>query len=101
RHTSAKRDWSSDVCSADLCNNGSKTRPANGFAGPACPFTSRKIAGNISWRSLMLTHKYIGRLLLGGVLMLAAGVVAAAPMVRFRSEERRVGKEVGAGELRG
>src|SRR5699024_12027498 len=34
RHTSSKRDWSSDVCSSDLCN---QTCASSNFFGNICP----------------------------------------------------------------
>src|SRR5699024_11231832 len=74
RHTSSKRDWSSDVCSSDLS-----------FPATSCtsriPILLMALACSLSARALKGTP--------------SRAQVMFSPMlvINFRSEERRVGKE--------
>src|SRR5699024_11707922 len=90
RHTRSKRDWSSDVCSSDLCTvsppkSAQNTAPSwrwNPLASAAFPYKqllSTVPAGTLS--ALLTLGRPVGT-------PAAPGAVAAA-----RSEERRVGKE--------
>src|SRR5699024_11480781 len=68
RHTSSKRDWSSDVCSSDLV-----------------------LAGGFQLRRRSEDHCGVGRSAEGGVL--GDQLAGAQQLQHLRSEERRVGKE--------
>src|SRR5690606_41007387 len=92
RHTRFSRDWSSDVCSSDL-------HPAGGPADQIA-----RLTGNGLGQALSATFVVDNRP--GGGGMLGAQAVAQAKpdgetlLVNasvHRSEERRVGKECGAG----
>src|SRR5207245_6571860 len=91
RHTRCYRDWSSDVCSSDL---GVMLDLVRGF------FVL--LTAYIAWRGrLQLWHLYGMTLITGtGSAMYWAAVNALVQEVippSQRSEERRVGKECGAG----
>src|SRR5699024_11629267 len=64
RHTRSKRDWSSDVCSSDLC-----LAPS-----PTSPTTAASSKLKTSWKGWCTCPKWTGP-------------------TKTRSEERRVGKE--------
>src|SRR5207253_4122129 len=83
RHTTWPRDWSSDVCSSDLCFAAALS--AQVFA--AFRAGDREGAGKLQERLAPLDREVVGKL---G----PAGVKAAMDAVGGgRSEERRVGKE--------
>src|SRR3712207_7711676 len=70
RHTRYWRDWSSDVCSSDLCSESASSRECTAAAG--LPSTRSSQVGGKSWSQ---PHQ------------------PTVPSSRLRSEERRVGKE--------
>src|SRR5207247_6076594 len=84
RHTRSTRDWSSDVCSSDLCRS---------LRLLDMPQTLRRIAGVLS--DLHAKHRFLTDSLGRGY---SAG---AADRLIERSEERRVGKECGSAWWRG
>src|SRR5699024_11539706 len=79
RHTRSKRDWSSDVCSSDLCWSWlSRASSSPAWASSRSNFLS-------SWANL-LSYSSLG---VAGLTRLFSKVRA----ISSRSEERRVGKE--------
>src|SRR5690606_40310761 len=92
RHTSFSRDWSSDVCSSDLCAD--SRVPANQITGtrPGDIFVHRNIAN-------MVVHSDMNML---STLDYAVNVLKVRHVIVCgRSEERRVGTECGTWRGRG
>src|SRR5699024_11815763 len=85
RHTRSKRDWSSDVCSSDLCGSWCWSWLVS-MVRDICVFEHVRGCGRACWPS----SGSPGCLLVGD-LCVFTGV---------RSEERRVGKECGYRVLR-
>src|SRR5204862_1164120 len=81
RHTRSLRDWSSDVCSSDLSHPEFKSTSA-------CPFVRRRLGG--FGQALVDLNSGCERL---EVDNLSGRRTQARRYVRYRSEERRVGKE--------
>src|SRR5437868_13171482 len=81
RHTRSKRDWSSDVCSSDLCRSLFDADPAALFLA--------------LYRCLEALYAYSASTKLIGEFGLDRSwtEVAVALEKQLRSEERRVGKE--------
>src|SRR5699024_11887836 len=85
RHTRSRRDWSSDVCSADL----KKTKEAmenRSNGSPTMQQYIRQMQGEIK-KALpsVMTPERFSRIVLSAL--------SANPKLSERSEERRVGKE--------
>src|SRR5699024_11545765 len=80
RHTRSKRDWSSDVCSSDLCQRLAGARCSPGLAsGPHTLAVHLGVRATHPWRpSPGSSPQSCSKALTGG---------------QERSEERRVGKE--------
>src|SRR5207253_5995183 len=87
RHTRWPRDWSSDVCSSDL---------------PVAAIGGLGLVGAVLLDPSVYRRYWRG--LYGGTIALMILVILAAPLTRgskrWRSEERRVGKEGRAGGAR-
>src|SRR5205807_7275015 len=79
RHTRLQGDWSSDVCSSDLAENGPKRRPERQLdEGTTSNFRQQR-------RSVDTFYFFLPR------AMRASS--SSSRSLRKRSEERRVGKE--------
>src|SRR5207302_7419418 len=97
RHTRFSRDWSSDVCSSDLV----RARARAGEAvievmdsGPGVPLEERESIFNLFFRGRTKADT--------GVKGSGMGLAIARELVEaHRSEERRVGKELGGAGGRG
>src|SRR5207249_7753921 len=87
RHTMSKRDWSSDVCSSDLEETGVKLRRS--FAGHLGRFIEPVIAPlGFDWKmGIGIVASFAAR----EVFLSAMSTVYN--LGKYRSEERRVGKE--------
>src|SRR5438067_13919883 len=72
RHTRSKRDWSSDVCSSDLCAAARPTAEAY-FLNPISVMNATQRFTSAAWNS--------------------ENASTPSPVGSKRSEERRVGKE--------
>src|SRR5699024_11661006 len=90
RHTRSKRDWSSDVCSSDLCqgvfrSNCTECDPHNGVCagGEDVHFTVLYKLPSFIFNRVIEVKAY--------------AFAATNPVFLHRSEERRVGKEIRAG----
>src|SRR5699024_11826434 len=92
RHTSSKRDWSSDVCSSDLL---AMTGAGSGAASPARQFLPDQPPRS----GVSGSGRRVGREAATSILLPLGGkpgeqlVEGLDGLVRARSEERRVGKE--------
>src|SRR5207249_8812629 len=85
RHTRSKRDWSSDVCSSDLCAPGKADDYLDAVAREWVPVAEQRgltLAG--AWRTAMRDTE--------AVLLWCLPTLADFTR-HLRSEERRVGKE--------
>src|SRR5207249_6722394 len=90
RHTRSKRDWSSDVCSSDL---GAQDRAGLGVAGDVEALGQAEIGDLDSRQRAAGSGQRRSR-----PFLLAA--CCLLPAARYRSEERRVGKECRGGGWR-
>src|SRR5699024_11419667 len=99
RHTRSKRDWSSDVCSSDLSSSLALSSLEDSYLVEDLDltffflpsFAMRHVWPTLGKRSPLVTA------------MLAASSSSEESLElssESRSEERRVGKEWGAGEIR-
>src|SRR3546814_11183107 len=97
-------DWSSDVCSSDLCGHAQKhglvDLPVNQTLLAQHEMVGRKVLGQKA-DNLIVRHFGLGQPLCGDVgqrdvhtYQADAVKFVALHSVQFRSEERRVGKEV-------
>src|SRR5690606_40345822 len=87
RHTRFSRDWSSDVCSSDLLTNEQRVELAE--AAEILFFERRDTHGKMLTRA----HEALQRSLVRGAIHLVGVDEHGQLVARFRSEERRVGKE--------
>src|SRR5690606_40316527 len=97
RHTRFSRDWSSDVCSSDLS---ALCLRSSGFPLTSRPSWSWKDLRNqiLDGRDLSCWSKgavHVFRTIMNSAALGPSS--RSAPPERERSEERRVGKESGAG----
>src|SRR3546814_15390601 len=94
-------DWSSDVCSSDLGMDDSVSDETERFANPNRAHPHARIDGRV--RGLGTQVVLPEREGLGQVAAPAGGLSSSAnDLARWRSEERRVGKEWGStGRSRG
>src|SRR5207249_5816257 len=86
RHTRSKRDWSSDVCSSDLEEIPFEPRLTNAVFDPAAHPETLDNIRLWDWRALQATLRQIQEI----------RTYYDFPDIdvdRYRSEERRVGKE--------
>src|SRR5438067_4992604 len=81
RHTRSKRDWSSDVCSSDL----------NEVPLSAAPAGTYRSLNGVWVRNLPLATEFMAQP--PARHRLSCGARACSRRARWRSEERRVGKE--------
>src|SRR5690606_40836003 len=96
RHTRFSRDWSSDVCSSDLDGYDNSARVyQDGDGGGTARFLHANIDQN--GRDLDVRVEQEGHTLTANVNQEGWGNSADVEMDGRRSEERRVGKECGAG----
>src|SRR5690606_40474631 len=95
---SFSRDWSSDVCSSDLASHASVSDAGKGIAPDVLPrifepfFTTK---GELGTGLGLPSVAHLARAVGGGVSVESKPGQARGSRSSFRSEERRVGKEVG------
>src|SRR5207245_3748873 len=101
RHTSCYRDWSSDVCSSDLCRRPGLSMPRRLFVvrveNPTLPPGSPSEKEAPDGQSGHLVRGSWPRARAGREVLLRAVRLEHA----VRSEERRVGEEGGSGRAGG
>src|SRR5207249_8764194 len=93
-HTRSKRDWSSDVCSSDLCPRTAAPAAATTAGGEEQRLAGMLIdaaSGVVDWNSYQDTTAQELRALVQAKL--DGREAQADGPARARSEERRVGKE--------
>src|SRR5699024_11586894 len=92
RHTRSKRDWSSDVCSSDLKEELRVERTDNGQGITIALSKALNKAKNDDKIIDELVYYIDESLTRMGEEKIDAETAAICPVVRARSEERRVGK---------
>src|SRR5262249_57889767 len=91
RHTRLVSDWSSDVCSSDLCFASRHRRPVN--SSLHATFT---VEENVAWRLEFTGLRWRDAKHRAAGALDEVGIDRTARQRLPRSEERRVGKEGGA-----
>src|SRR5699024_11338771 len=93
RHTSSKRDWSSDVCSSDLISTSANTYRFIVTADHGFIYKRDKIAESDKIEGIKGKTSFINRRFVVAQEPVSKDGIASMEMSKVRSEERRVGKE--------